>query len=360
VKLLLAGASLLPAYGGPAYSVSRLAQALAELGLDVRLWAPDQSAPATPLLAADTAVRRLAGAADEAVADLGADDVIHDNGIWLPHNHALAKLAARRGAARLVSTRGMLEPWALRHKRWKKRLAWRAYQRRDLAGAQLHHATAEAEEDNLRRLRLGVPVRTIPNGVDLPQAAPRPAGRGAQRTALFLGRIYPVKGLPMLIEAWGRARPKGWRLQIGGPDEAGHRAEVERAVGREGLGDTVSFLGALDGAAKAAAMAAAELLVLPSYSESFGMVVAEGLAHGLPVLTTTAVPWPGLEAHGCGWRVAPTVDGLAEGLRAVAGCDAAELRAMGRRGRELVAADYGWDSVSRRFADLYAGLGRAA
>jgi glycosyltransferase involved in cell wall biosynthesis len=360
VKVFLAGASLLPDYGGPAYSVSRLAHALADLGLDVGLWAPDRSAEASPLLPEDSRVRRLTGRPAEAVAAFGAPQVIHDNGIWLPHNHALAGLARRSDALRVVSTRGMLEPWAIRHKRWKKAIAWRVYQRGDLAGAQLHHATAPVEADNLRRLKLGVPVRTIPNGVDLP---PAPAARRRSdktRTALFLGRIYPVKGLPMLVEAWARARPSGWRLTIGGPDEAGHRADVERAVAAMGLQDVVSFAGPLDGAAKAQALQDADLLVLPSHSESFGMVVAEALAHELPVLTTSAVPWPELEARNCGWRVAPTADGLAEGLNVAAAQGGAALRAMGRRGRDLVAADFGWDQIARRFVDAYQAVGAPA
>jgi glycosyltransferase involved in cell wall biosynthesis len=160
----------------------------------------------------------------------------------------------------------------------------------------------------------------------------------------------------MLIDAWASVRPKGWRLVIGGPDEAGHRADVEHAVGRASLGEVVSFLGPLDDVAKRKALSDADLLVLPSYSESFGMVVGEALAHGAPVLTTNAVPWPSLETHACGWRVAPSPDGLAEGLRLATGADTATLRAMGQRGRALVAAEYGWDQVARRFADAYRDL----
>ncbi|THD77668.1 MAG: glycosyltransferase [Phenylobacterium sp.] len=357
MKVFLAGTSLRAAYGGPAVSVASLAGALAKAGAEVGLWAPDQSAPEAALTR-DGAVRALAGGPEQALDDFGAPDVIHDNGVWLPHNHALARLAAARATPRIVSTRGMLEPWALRHKRWKKSLAWRAYQRRDLRAARLHHATSEAEAENLRRMGLGVAVDMIANGVDLPAPpaeAPR-RGEAGVRTAMFLGRIYPVKGLPALIEAWARVRPAGWRLEIAGPDEAGHQAEVAHLAAKAGLGEVVSFVGPLEGRAKAAALNAADLLVLPSHSESFGMVVAEALAHGVPVLTTTAVPWPGLAQAGCGWRVEPTPDGLADGLRRALACDRATLRRMGARGRELVAADYGWDGVAARFLAAYARL----
>ena len=277
------------------------------------------------------------------------------------HNHQLAVLAARRHIPRVVSTRGMLEPWALRHKRLKKWLAWQLYQRRDLQRTHLLHTTADQEARNLEGFDLGVPVRVIPNGVDLPDiesrntAADQARDAGA-RTALFVGRIYPVKGLPMLIEAWAQIRPQNWRLQIAGPDEAGHRAELERAISRAGLSGAVSFVGPVEGGAKSSAYFNADFFILPSYSESFGMAVAEALAHGVPVLTTKGVPWAGLAVRGCGWSVAPTVEGIAQGLQQVVAQDRATLRGMGAKGRAWVAADFGWGSVANQLLDAYGQL----
>src|SRR6185437_2219240 len=170
----------------------------------------------TPFLPAETQLRRLTGSLGAAWREFGKPDVLHDNGIWRRHNHRLARLASARGIRRLVSTRGMLEPWAMAHKGAKKKLGWQLYQRRDLAAADGHHATSEMEAQNLRRLGLRVPVSVIANGVDVPEISRGAAGRSV-RKALFLGRLYPVKGLPMLIEAWARLRPKHWVLEIAGP-----------------------------------------------------------------------------------------------------------------------------------------------
>ena len=363
MKILLAGTSLLAAYGGPAYSVSRLALALTEEGIEVGLWAPDQSVPTAPLLPDSSLVRRLAGSEIDALNGFGDADVLHDNGIWLPHNHRLAKLAARRGIPRLVSTRGMLEPWAMNHKRWKKDIPWWLYQRRDLERAHCLHTTAEREAENVRRLGLNVPICVIPNGVDVPEVRPNGArieidkrSRDERKTALFMGRIYPVKGLPMLIEAWARVRPDGWILKIAGPDEAGHRAEVEQAVSWAGLNDVASFLGPVNGDMKKSVLFAADLFILPSYSESFGMVVAEALAHGLPVLTTTGAPWSIIAENGCGWWVEPTVGGMAEGLRQATSQNAEILRAMGAKGRALVAKEFRWERIAKQFIATYEGL----
>ena len=358
MRVLITATSLRLGYGGPALSVSRLATALADAGGRVGLWAADGSVEDTPLLPRAAPVTRLRGGPGDAVAAF-APDVIHDNGLWLPHNHRMAELARAAGLPRVVSPRGMLEPWAIRHKRWKKAAAWRLYQRRDLDRASALHATAAQEAENLRAFALNPPIRAIANGVDLPDLRAEPPAGDRIRTALFLGRIHPVKGLPMLIEAWARTRPAGWRLIIAGPDEAGHQREVEAAIAAAALSEVVSFAGPAFGEAKTQALREADLVVLPSHSESFGMAVAEALAHAKPVLTTTAVPWPMLAARGCGWRVAPDAGALADALRDVASCDAATLRRMGAAGRALIEADFGWARIAEAFAELYESLRRA-
>ena len=143
MRILLTVTSVKPDYGGPAVSVPSLARALVALGEDVGVWAPDGSA------AAEAAVRDgvigLAGSLKEATARFGRADIIHDNGVWLAHNHALAQAADRQGVPRVVTPRGMLEPWAFSYKPLKKRIAFTLYQRRDLERAAVLHATAESE-----------------------------------------------------------------------------------------------------------------------------------------------------------------------------------------------------------------------
>jgi glycosyltransferase involved in cell wall biosynthesis len=286
-------------------------------------------------------------------------DVIHDNGIWLPYNHALASHSRRTGVPRLVSLRGMLEPWSMRHRAWKKQIAWTLYQRRDLATADHLHATADQEAENLKPFGFSVPVTVIPNGIDIPaHGRDWPTAEGQTRKALFLSRIHPKKGLPLLIEAWARIAPSGWVLDIAGPDENGHQAEVQRMIDARGLSDVVSFVGPLHGRQKDAAYQSADLFVLPTYSENFGMAVAEALAHGVPVLTTTGAPWAALKTHRCGWWVEPTEEGVTEGLREALSTPATTLAAMGVSGRQFASASFSWDSVARDFVVLYEQITR--
>src|SRR5262249_30382992 len=160
-------------------------------------------------------------------------------------------------------------------KRLKKLLAWKLYQRRDLTEARYHHATADSEARNLRAYDLGVPICTVPNGVDLPEPSfpdtetQRDSGTLARfRTALFLGRSHPKNGLPLLISAWAEVQPADWFLDIAGPDEAEHAAEIKRLIWEKGLESVVRIIGPIAPDQKSALYRRADLLVLPTHSEN--------------------------------------------------------------------------------------------
>jgi glycosyltransferase involved in cell wall biosynthesis len=354
MKVLLTSASFAAEYGGPALSVSRLGVALAKEGVEVGLWAPDGSALSSNVVQAEHGVRPLSGSASNAIDTFGALDILHDSGIWLPHNHALAMLSGRGGGCRIVSTRGMLEPWAIRYKAVKKRLAWHLYQKHDLLCADRLHATSVQEAEQLAALGLKRPIDVVPNGMDLPSENVLGKRRACpERIALFLSRIHPKKGLPMLVEAWARLRPEGWRLVISGPSELGHADEIAQEIQRFGIGDMIKLIGPQYGEDKMNILLDADLFVLPTHSENFGMAVAEALAYGLPVLTTTGAPWQEIAVRRCGWWVAPEVDPITNALYEALQTSDHNLRAMGARGRALIAAAYGWQGVATRMIENY-------
>lgn len=289
-------------------------------------------------------------------------DLMHSHGLWLPVNRWSTRAYRIRRVVFVVSTHGMLEPWALQHRALKKRLAWILYQRRDLLAARVLHATAEQEADNLRKLGLRQPIAVIPNGVELAGlgAGLKWMGRGAAerrdeagRTALFLSRIHPIKGLLPLVEAWDRLRPAGWRVIIAGPDEAGHRREVVASLRQKGLESAFEFVGAVDGEAKTALYRSADLFVLPTFSENFGVVVAEALACGVPVITTKGAPWQGLETHQCGWWIDIGVDPLVEALRQATSAPSDVLQSMGARGRVYAENSFGWPGIAEQMLSVY-------
>jgi glycosyltransferase involved in cell wall biosynthesis len=247
----------------------------------------------------------------------------------------------------------MLEPWALRYRAWKKKVAWITYQRGDLASASGFCATSDDEAANIRALGFSQPISIIPNGIEIPEWQEPIPRDGPERTVLFLSRIHPKKGLLDLIRAWTIVRPPHWRVVIAGPDELGHKTEVVRAVEQAGLSDVISFHEAVDGTAKLALYRRADLFVLPTYSENFGLVIAEALACGVPVITTRGAPWEGLRRHRCGWWIEIGHEALAITLREAVAMADGERVAMGRRGRAWVERAFAWSEIVGQMTDYY-------
>ena len=282
----------------------------------------------------------------------------HLHGIWDPFLHNAASLARKHRIPYVISPRGMLEPWALSQKKWKKRLAWWLYQRNDLRRAELLVATAKSEADQFHRLGLINPTVVVPNGVSVPAepadlVPPVSTDWAPGKTALFLSRIHPKKGLLLLAEAWAKVRPDGWRMLVVGPDQDGHRLEVQRRVGQLGLTATWEFRDAVYGEEKRRAFLESDLFVLPTYSENFGIAIAEALANRLPVITTDQAPWEGLIEHRCGWWVSADIAGVSSGLLQATRLSRMELRGMGQRGAEWVRNEFSWTAIAKRMIEAY-------
>lgn len=234
------------------------------------------------------------------------------------------------------------------------------YQRRDLNYADLLMATSEEEYISLRKFGLKQPMAIVANGVDLDLVDPKGSWSDAvaaeQRTILFLSRIHPVKGLDNLIRAWAKVERDDWRLTIAGPVvDQEHFDSLKGLIERLDVGRSVTFQGELTGGAKSDAYRAAELFVLPSFTENFGVVVAEALAHGVPVITTKGTPWSSLLEHRCGWQVDIGVEPLVGALREAMALSDAKLREMGGRARQL-AKRFDWSTVTRQVVEVYGWL----
>jgi glycosyltransferase involved in cell wall biosynthesis len=370
-------AGLEAADGGPSYSIPRLCQALAAAGTRTTLLSvagagegsretaqdnySDRRFPwdyaNAPILRELRCSSGLGRALREAAA---AGDIVHNHGLWLMPNVQSGRAAVRAGKPFVVSPRGMLAPAALVFSRLKKRAFWRLLQAPVVRRAVCLHATSEAEYREIRAFGLRNPVAVIPNGIDLPeQPATRGSGDDRERIVLSLGRIHPKKGLDRLLHAWARLEPvhPSWRLRIVGPSEDRY-ADALRALALSlGLA-RASVEGPLYAGAKQAAYAAADLFVLPSLNENFGLTVAEALSAGIPVVASKGTPWSGLDAERCGWWVEDSTDALAAALTRAMAMPCEVLQAMGRRGQAWMAREFSWNRVARDMTHVYGWLAR--
>ena len=279
--------------------------------------------------------------------------VVHIHGLWTPFEYRAFHEARRRRAAVVMSPHGTLEPWAFDHKWAKKRFAWWLYQRRILQASDLLVVNSDQESGRLRELGLTPPIAVIPNGVDLDGFSPELAGKEREKTILFFSRIDPKKGIPDLLAAWrSLSDHKGHRLHICGHGEAAYVAGIQKQIASLGL-TNVALLPAVFGADRWDVFARASIYVLPSYSENFGITVAEALSAGVPVITTRATPWSGLAGEGVGWIVGNDVTELASALRAAMNVEPAALSQMRRKAMAYAGQRFGWDAIARQYIETY-------
>jgi len=198
-------------------------------------------------------------------------------------------------------------------------------------------------------------VAVVPNGVERPLDVSVHDPESQLKTALFMSRIHPKKGVYELVKAWGKLRPSGWRLRIVGPDDGGHLKNIRELVVSLQLEGFVDVVGPLYGEARAREYASAHLFILPTYSENFGVAVTEALSYGVPVLTTKGAPWSFLVDCQCGWWIDTGEESLVSNLPKALSISDEERLKMGSKAKEL-ASNFDWTNVARQTFSFYSKI----
>lgn len=350
---------------GHSYSVVRLCQALVDVGETVRLGVLDLGSLASnrpfvqtfPLgigprrLGCSPKMRRWLSAA----AASGQVDIFHNHSLWMMPNVYPGWATRGTKCHLVVSPRGTLSKWALGVSANVKRMFWPLVQRPSLRSATCFHATSEGEFTDIRRAGFDQPVCIIPNGIDVPELE-KPAFDGRRRL-VFLGRIHPIKGVDLLLRAWSVVAPRfpDWDLLVAGPDNRGYLPRMKALADKLRL-QRVAFSGALYGEQKLHAYRAADLFVLPSHSENFGMTVVEALAAGTPAIVTHGAPWQGLQDHDAGWWIEIGIDPLIACLDDALSRPREELIAHGIKGREWMLREFSWERIGAMMDQTYRWL----
>lgn len=245
--------------------------------------------------------------------------------------------------------------WEGTRRRWLKRM-WEIFCNIIIApGMVVTHVITERERVPTQARIPKAKAVIVSNGVDVPNSIPErswiPDGKFR---LMYLGRLSPKKGIENLIWALAILNDRNVTLTIYGTGDAGYAASLQELAERLGLlGASVSFAGEIGGAEKDAAFYCADVCVIPSYTECFCMVVAEALAHGVPVIASHGTPWAEVEKNRCGLWVDNSPESLAQAIIRVR---AMELSEMGQRGRDWMKREFSWDALTEEMMEIYRSL----
>lgn len=287
-------------------------------------------------------------------------DVLHVHALFSYPTLPACWAARRAGVPYVLSPHGMLDPWSLRFRAWKKGPYLRVLERRNLWGAAAIHAVSHREHRAVEALGLPIPAVTIPYGVQPPAVRDSESTSARGRAAddvvniLFLSRLHPKKGMELLLDAVaGMARSYPVRLIVAGDGEPAYVAALKRRAAIGGLDGRVVFVGFVGEAERDRLFAQADLFVLPSYDENFGMAVVEAMSAGVPVVVSEHVALADqVRKVGAGLVVPCDEREIARAMATLV--TNSELRhQMSQAARQLVKAEFSWTEIGRQLAALY-------
>jgi glycosyltransferase involved in cell wall biosynthesis len=384
MHLLNVVATLSASSGGPVTALLGASRSLAALGHNVTVLSVNANRLGDPVVGRgrETCVEadvryeyfpmlpprrwlRSAALARALPAEVGAADLVVIHGLYLHPLLAAGRVCRRLGKPYVLRPLGTLDPVIQERRRWRKRLANLAGGQALLDGAAAIHFTSDAEASTALPWLKGQRSFVVPHGVSLPAPASSTAVAafrtrwlaGAGPVLLFLSRLTPKKGLnplvaalPPLLARWPRLK-----LVLAGYDE-GPGPELRRQAAALGVADALVFTGHLSGEAVSAAFATADLFVLPSRSENFGLAAVEATGSGVPsLLSPNVAVAEELAMAGAAALAEPTPPALAERIAALL-VDEDARRTLAERGRAVVPARYGWPAAARRLAEAYASV----
>lgn len=363
-QIIIVATTVAPELGGISRSVPLLAEHVAKAGVPVVLLAYGSQPYTQEFERVQAAHKEVYDSQSDLIRSLRqhlsnatGGVIVHHAGVWTPLNYRVYREARRYGALIVCSPRSMLDPWALNHRWLKKKFAWWLYTKRMLQHTTAIHVTCELERRHVERLKLGTPTVLVPNGIDFPKERLMPDGGEKEvKRCLFLSRLSKKKGLPDLLNAFAAVNHPNWVLDIVGNDEGDEGRNAQKLAKQLGVESRVNFLGFRGGDQKWEAYRNADLFVLPTYSENFGLVIGEAMACALPVITTTAAPWEMLDEIGAGWSIEPGVASLSIAMQDAFSRSSVVLNTMGTAGQQYVYDEFEWERVGRAMLDGYLSI----
>jgi glycosyltransferase involved in cell wall biosynthesis len=291
--------------------------------------------------------------------------IVHIHAIWEEIQHRAACIARELNVPYVVTAHGMLDPWSLSQRSTKKQLYLFLRLRHDLDSATAMHYTTDIERDLVGPMRLRTDCIVEPYCLDLSDYRSLPQSGylrkrypqiGKRKIVLFYSRLHEKKGLDLLIPAFAKAADEDSVLVLAGPCAPEYEAVIDKMIAEHGLQDRVIKTGMLYNGSRVAALRDADLFVLPSYQENFGIAVVEALAAGTPVIISDQVNiYPTIAKEQVGAVIPTNVDALAEQLSHWLR-DANAREVASQRARRFVFDEYDASRSVRRWTSHYARI----
>lgn len=360
---------------GPSYSVVKLAENLIDLNLKITLATLDIGIPKNPpdflyTFPLSYNSKRLGASVRmkewlKMKALIGKKKIFHNHGMWQNNSLYASKANKLSNSIYVSSPRGAFSEWAMQNGSRLKNIYWPIMQKPSLKNVSCFHATAYSEYLDIRRLGFKQPITIIPNGVDVPtyfKDEKNNLKMSNKMKLLFLGRIHPKKGLEILLNSWKAVQNEftNWEMFIVGNDlEYGQSTgylEYIKNLSKTLKTKRIHFLGEKNSQEKFQIYKNCHLFVLPTYSENFGMTVAESLAASTPVIVSKGAPWNQIEDKNAGWWIDINEDALTNCFRKALKFSPEKLKEMGLNGKKWMIDDYSWTTVAKKMLNTYSWL----
>ena len=285
-------------------------------------------------------------------------DLAHIHALFSPVSSCAATVARSRNLPYILRPLGTLDPADLQKKKQLKQLYAALLEKPNIAGAAAIHFTSLQEAKVSERFGVYTKDLVIPLGVQLPSTNTQlPITNSPFPTLLYMSRIDPKKGLNLLLPALENLLAEGFKFHFvlagGNPQDPDYEGKIKAQVQASPLAEYTTIAGFVTGDRKLSLLKQADLFVLPSYYENFGIAVAEAMASGTPVVISDGVYiWQDVQRAEAGWVAALTVESLSEALKLALESEE-ERKRRGERAKEYARSHYSWDAIAQQTIAAY-------
>tara|TARA_B110001454_G_scaffold209084_1_gene222215 strand:+ start:5348 stop:6505 length:1158 start_codon:yes stop_codon:yes gene_type:complete len=286
-------------------------------------------------------------------------DIIHSHQLWRMPNIYPLLIRKNKDIRIIISPRGALAKENLNISKYKKYIFNKIFgQNKMLSNCDAFHATSIKEKNEIRALGYRQPIAIIPNGVHIPLKKKVDFNSKNNIKFLYLGRIHPIKGIDLLIETWAdiELKNRNCSLEICGYyEDVQYYNHLKNTIKKLGL-KNIFFSSKVSGIEKEKKYLENDIFIMPSKSENFGLVIAEAMSYGLPVITSNQTPWSVVKTNNYGWVTSLNKKEISSAIFSAINSNPENLKKMGGAGRVHIKDNFSWDLLSKSYITFYEWL----